>query len=147
MTSTSDTSDTSERFDRSQIKALSNRFWVAKDRAQKEGKEFAWTSFSVWLDDFMQLVPEDFDMKRYRIVYDQKLASGYCKENMTFQESAKSRLFKEMSKEKLHCALSDDERLRLLLASEITLRLSHYEEGDTLEKIISEAAKAVGFAM
>ena len=136
--------DKAQRFSKQDLEALANRFWVAKARAQKEGKAFAWNSFSVWLDDFLSLVPEDFDLQTHRIVYDQKLYPGYSKENMTFQESGKARLRKAgevlEDNRRLQSLLRLDDSSRLLLAAEITLRLLSCESGTSLEKIVRDAA-------
>lgn len=139
-----------ERFSKQEIDSLSNRFWVAKDRAQKEGKTFAWTSFATWLDDFLERVPEEFDLQTYRIVYDQKIAPGYCKENMGFQESGKARLRKAKEVVDDHKRMSKlllDDSGRLMLAAEITLRLLSCEPGTTLEEIIKDAASAAGIKL
>lgn len=139
-----------QRFSKQDLEALANRFWVAKARAQKEGKAFAWTSFSVWLDDFLSLVPEDFDLQTHRIVYDQKLYPGYSKENMTFQESGKARLRKAREVVDDHKRMSKlllDDSGRLMLAAEITLRLLSCEPGTTLEEIIKDAASAAGIKL
>lgn len=139
-----------QRFSKQDLEALANRFWVAKARAQKEGKAFAWTSFSVWLDDFLSLVPEDFDLQTHRIVYDQKLYPGYGKENMTFQESGKARLRKAREVVDDHKRMSKlllDDSGRLMLAAEITLRLLSCEPGTTLEEIIKDAASAAGIKL
>jgi hypothetical protein len=127
-------------------KGLGNRYWVAKARFAKAGLTMGWPNFATWLEDVEELAPADFTLSRYRIFYNQGVAPGGCKKNMEFHQTAKARRYDEPIAELPTSRL--DESQRLLLASEIAMRLllSNKESG-TLNELVEEALIASGITL
>ena len=124
-------------------KGMGNRYWVAKARFAKAGLTMGWPNFATWLEDVAELAPADFTLSRYRIFYNQEVAKGGCKANMEFHQTAKARRYDEpIPTSRL------DEQQRLLLASEIAMRLllSNKESG-TLNELVQEALIASGITL
>lgn len=126
--------------------ALANRFYVAKARAKADDIPFVWNSFSDWWADFEEVCPPDFEYKAWRVVYDLGLAHEYSPRTMRLQHGSKMRLRVTEKTVKLTEAPISDLDKRVILASELSMRLLDYREGTSFQEILRDSLSAAGIA-
>lgn len=123
---------------------LANRFFVTKSRAKKEGAAFLWPTLADWLEDIDKLAPQDFSPDTYRINYDLTKHIEYSARTISFSGSAKS-LGRAVEKaSKLTAVPIDKQDKRVILASELSMRLLDYKAGTSFQEILRDSLAAAG---
>lgn len=127
-----------------EYKALANRFFVVKSRAKKEGTPFLWPTFASWLGDFERLAPPNFSPDTHRINYDLTKHIEYSARTISFAGATKS-LGRAVEKaSKLTTADIQEQDRRVILASELSMRLLDYRAGTSFQEILRDSLAAAG---
>lgn len=113
---------------------LSNRFYSAKNRAEKTSRPFAWESFDDWLVDFHAYLEEhaiDFDIDTYRVAYDMR-HGGYSAKGLRVDPVKRGPSKVEFSR--LKQQLEKERALRI--AAQLELAIQDEDAPDSLEEIV-----------
>jgi hypothetical protein len=132
---------------------LRNRFYAAKNRAERTETNFQWSTFADWLIDFCRLAPADFSVEDYRLSYDNQSPAGYAPETMRFAKSSARRrketaqAFQQAVPNRAPQIAEVSEMQRMLFTAELTLRIKAFQVDQTFDELVAEAAAAAGIEL